>query len=222
MKTTILVILSLFCSAVIAEDSDITVTGQTFEIQVGSKNGDRVIGTLGASRNVMGSSYSFSLVDSEDSAAYRIDTELDYANRPRGVLYVKDNNQVSDVNNVSLTIFLNDSNGLVATKNITVRQVSETQWSKYLSHLKEFVLTSKRMWGERYYSSDEVTTLVKSINDSEGKFNDLKAYTSSLSDNKATQNGKDFEEAVNRIGGLVTPTTVRKVKSKKKSCALLL
>ncbi|GAL35571.1 hypothetical protein JCM19240_418 [Vibrio maritimus] len=46
MKTTILVILSLFCAAVIAQDSDITVTGETFEIQVGSKSGDRVVGTL--------------------------------------------------------------------------------------------------------------------------------------------------------------------------------
>ncbi|MGR5499269.1 polysaccharide lyase family 8 super-sandwich domain-containing protein [Vibrio sp. DNB22_10_4] len=202
MKTTILVILSLFCAAVIAQDSDITVTGETFEIQVGSKSGDRVVGTLGASRNVTGSSYSFSLVDSGESSAYQIETELDYANRPRGVLYVKDNSQVSDVNNVSLTVFLNDSNGLVATKNITIHQVSETQWSKYLSHLKEFVLTSKRMWGERYYTSDEVAALVKSINDNDGKFIDLKAYTSSLGDNKATQNGKDFEEAVNRIGGL--------------------
>ncbi|MGF1749389.1 polysaccharide lyase family 8 super-sandwich domain-containing protein [Vibrio cionasavignyae] len=183
----------------------IEIEGDTFEIQVGSAENSVVIGSIGLSKSAVAKDYDYKLltVDPNNEERYELRTYVDYSGVPRGEFVVAKGQTVKSVGETELAVGVFDADGqLVASRDVTIDEVTQTQWQTYFDRLKEFVLSSKRMWGDRYYSQSEVDSLTKMLRENNGSFTDLSIYKADLSANKSTVNGKEFEEAVNRIGGL--------------------
>jgi len=192
-----------------------------FDIAIGAKAGQSVIGTIQLAANRKATfgdrnfnDHHFVLAGSQDNGKYTLEN-IHHKGRIHGLIKVAEGHEINAADSTTLRIELKKSGKVISRFDAAINVAEKTQWKTYYERLTAFAKTESRMWGRRdslygdvrpkatQLSAEEV---LLAIEKNDGKFTDLRIYTIDQPKQLLTFNEKDniaqFEEAANRIGGL--------------------